>query len=302
MLPITLRQFEYLVAVADSGTIAGAAEQCQVSAVAVGQGLAELDRILGTELTTRRRAKGVTLTPAGEVVAARARKILREIAQLPSHIDAETRRRSRKLRIGVFTSLSTWVIPPLMKFFATEHPDVELEYLEGDIVEMQKSLDAGNIDLFVANRNQLREITGELQMFPVREVKPYVLVAEHHRLSGYPGVRFSDLTGEDFVLLGLNPAYQRMMEILTNYGLGGNVRWQSRNVETVSGIVGSGLAIALQFSFGTNRTSLDGEKLISVPVLDPMPANVAVACIPAGMEMSPTVHAAVEHLRELYQR
>lgn len=302
MLPITLRQLQYLAAIADSGTISAAADQCQVSAVAVRQGLIDLERTLGHTLTLRQRAKGVTLTPEGKVALRHAHNILREVSQLPLSIDMETQRARRKLRVGVFSSLSTWMIPPLLKFLAAEHPDVQLEYVEGDIDLIKKCLNAGDIDVFIANHNQLREDVDKLQEFPIREVQPYILVSEHHRLAHYPGVRFSDLQQENFVLLSLNPAKQRMVEVLDTYDLSANVQWESRNVETVNGIVGSGLAIALQFSFGTDRTSLDGEKLVSVPVLDPMPSNTAVACIPADADISPLVRSAIDHLQLLYRQ
>lgn len=298
MLSVTLRQLEYLVAVADAGTISGAARQCLVSPVAVGQALADLDRQLGAELTRRRRAKGVELTPAGAAVVERARTVLREVAHLPLVIDAEAERRSRRLRIGVFTSLSTWAVPSLLKHFAAVSPDVTVDYLEGDIDQLRRQLDQGEVDMILANRNQLAGNEDGLQVFPVQEVRPYVLVGEGHRLAGSDGVRFSDVDTEDFVLLAVNPAHKLMMEVLDRYGLGDNVRWMSRNVETVNGIVGSGLAVALHFTFGSDRMSLDGERLISVPVIDPMPANESVVCFPAGLKVPPLVEDAIRHLRD----
>lgn len=299
MYPATIRQLEYLVAVADNGTIVGAAEQCMVSPVAVGQALADLDRALGAELTRRRRSKGVTLTPEGEVVVERARVVLREVAHLPMAINAESERRAKRLRFGVFASLSTWAVPSLLKHFAEQAPEVEVDYLEGDIDTLQKSLDQGDIDLFLANRNQLSDGGVGFQVFPIRVLQPYVLMSEHHRLADREGIRFSDVAEEDFVLLALNPAYKLMTDVLSSYGLGENVRWKSRNVETINGIVGTGLAIALQSSFGHNRISLAGEKLVSLPVLDSMPENIAVACIPENIKVSSLVREAIDHLRSL---
>lgn len=298
MLSVTLRQLEYLVAVAEAGTIVGAAQQCRVSPVAVGQALADLDRHLGAELTRRRRAKGVELTSTGEAVVERARTVLREVAQLPLVIDAEAERQLSRLQIGVFTALSTWAVPSLLKHFAVAFPGVTVDYLEGDIDQLRRHLDQGKVDMILANRNQLAGNEEGLQVFPVREVRPYVLLEENHRLAGSSGVRFADVETEDFVLLAVNPAHKLMMEVLDRYGLRDNVRWMSRNVETVNGIVGSGLAVALHFTFGANRMSLDGDRLISVPVIDPMPTNECVVCIPAGLKVPPLVEEAIRHLRD----
>lgn len=294
-----MRQLEYLVAVADTGTIADAAARCLVSPVAVGQALKDLDRSLGAELTKRQRAKGVTLTPAGEAVVDRARNVLREVSQLPLIIDAEVGRQARRLRFGVFASLSTWAVPALLKYFAAKTPEVKVDYLEGDFEVLRKNLEEGEIDFFLANSHQLSLQDSTLQIFPVKEVRPYILVSEHHRLAHRDGIRFSDCIGEDFVLLGLSPAYERMTEILEGHGIAEQVRWHSRNVETVNGIVGSGLAIALHFSFGHRRMSLDGERLVSLPVLDAMPNNVAVVCIPQKMKVSQLVQESIDHLQVL---
>jgi len=74
----SLRQLAYFVAVAEAGTLAGASATLHVSASALSLALDELERALDAQLTVRRRAHGIRLTPAGQETLRRARRLLRE--------------------------------------------------------------------------------------------------------------------------------------------------------------------------------------------------------------------------------
>ena len=75
----TMNQLAAFVAVAEAGTISGAAERLHVSPSALSAAVTELERALQTQLLHRRKAKGVSLSPAGEVVLPRARHLLYRI-------------------------------------------------------------------------------------------------------------------------------------------------------------------------------------------------------------------------------
>lgn len=294
MLNVSLRQLEYLVTVADTGAINAAADICLVSSVAVGHALGELDRALGAQLTNRVRAKGVSLTPAGEVVVAQARKILQDVAQLPLLIDAQSSTVGREMRIGAFASLSSSTIPPLIKHFRKNHPDTEVRFIEGDYDALSSALAAGEIDMFLAHRNQLKP---GVQAFPVRRLKPYVLMAADHPLATEPAVSFDQLRGEDFIRLGLSPALQLMTAVLEEHGLKEQIRWTSHNIETVKSLVGDGLGVALLYSYNQHVQTIAGKKLSSVPISDSGRENFTVVCIPDKIDPSPAVRAVVDFFR-----
>src|SRR2546426_10930223 len=71
----TLRQLQYLVAVADLLSFRKAAERCNVSQPALSAQLAELEAALGVRVFERDRRR-VLLTPAGSGIVERARRLL----------------------------------------------------------------------------------------------------------------------------------------------------------------------------------------------------------------------------------
>ena len=67
MARYTLRQLAHFVAVADTGAISAAALKLHLSQGAVSAAVTELERIFKVQLMVRRKAHGVTLTPAGNI-------------------------------------------------------------------------------------------------------------------------------------------------------------------------------------------------------------------------------------------
>src|SRR5437899_2812892 len=80
----TLRQLECFLAVAESGTIAGAAATLHSSESAVADAVSGLERALRSTLFQRQRARGVTLTSDGLAVLPAARRLLRDAEDVTS--------------------------------------------------------------------------------------------------------------------------------------------------------------------------------------------------------------------------
>jgi DNA-binding transcriptional LysR family regulator len=64
-LRFTLRQLEYLVAVAECGSVALAAERCHVSSPSISAAISQLEQEFGLQLFVRRHAQGLSLTEGG---------------------------------------------------------------------------------------------------------------------------------------------------------------------------------------------------------------------------------------------
>lgn len=83
----TIRQLAAFVAVAETGTISGAAERMHQSQSALAAAVTDLEKALGARLTVRKRARGVQLTPTGEAVLGRARTLLGHTARLQADVE-----------------------------------------------------------------------------------------------------------------------------------------------------------------------------------------------------------------------
>ncbi|HEX8537957.1 MAG TPA: LysR family transcriptional regulator, partial [Cystobacter sp.] len=80
---LTLRQLEYVVAVADVLGFRKAAERCHVSQPALSAQIQQLEDVLGVKLFERDKRR-VLLTQAGEELVSRARRVLTEAGDILS--------------------------------------------------------------------------------------------------------------------------------------------------------------------------------------------------------------------------
>lgn len=79
---ITLRQFRYLIAVAESSSVAAASRMLNIAQSAITKSILELEDTLRVQLFER-TPKGMLLTPDGHRFLASARKVLSSVADRP---------------------------------------------------------------------------------------------------------------------------------------------------------------------------------------------------------------------------
>lgn len=122
-------QLQYLIAVAEQGSLRLAAQNLGVSASAVSKGLKELEDVAQVVLFER-HARGYVLSAAGRMLLARARTILmemdaalREMRQMQAHVVSE-------LSIGITPWIMHSILPTVLQRFKALRPDVRLRIHE----------------------------------------------------------------------------------------------------------------------------------------------------------------------------
>ncbi len=141
-----LRQLAYFEAVVRHGGFSRAAEQLHIAQPAVSAQIRRLERELGTALlerTTRR----VTLTPAGELVLARARSALAQVEGARADLAELATVTRGQLRIGATQLLASIDLPRALAGFHRRYPAVTIALRSGLIADLLADLDAGRIDV-----------------------------------------------------------------------------------------------------------------------------------------------------------
>jgi DNA-binding transcriptional LysR family regulator len=125
--PVDLKALRALVAVADQGSFRGAARATGYTQSAVSHQIALLERALDAPLFTRPGGRGaVSLTSAGEVAYRRARRILGEVDSLGADVAVLQSGARQILRIGVFQTVTTELLPRVLRTLRENRPDVEV--------------------------------------------------------------------------------------------------------------------------------------------------------------------------------
>jgi DNA-binding transcriptional LysR family regulator len=138
-------------AVARTGSITAAAEELHYAQASVSHHLARLQEQVGATLT-RRVGRGIVLTPEGELLAGRAREILRQIGAAESEVGALSRQLHGRLRIAAFQSALLSLVPPALASVRATHSDIELELRESHPEDSLVLVRANEIDVAIVHR------------------------------------------------------------------------------------------------------------------------------------------------------
>lgn len=194
----TLRQLQYIVAIAETGKFGDAAEALHVSQPSLSAQVAEMEQALGTVLVERSR-RGALLTPAGAEVVRRARNILRDMEDLKAVAKMGSSALSGRLRLGVLPTVGPYLLPLAAKGLHKRFPDLRLSVREERTVDLDEHLQAGELDAVISSVQDHSQV-GHVPLFTERL---YICTPPEHPLSQGEGpVGLSDLKGEALLTLG----------------------------------------------------------------------------------------------------
>ncbi|WP_137121804.1 LysR family transcriptional regulator [Segeticoccus rhizosphaerae] len=294
MSEITLRQLEYFVAIADSGTLSGAATNCHVSQAAVSLALSDLERGLGVQLVIRRRAKGAAVTPAGRILAVRARRILSETLEFAAFGESLQGRLNGPMSVGCYSAYSSRVAPPLIQYFAEEHPAVSFDLVEGSSTDLQEALLSGRLDAVLILRGH---VLPQVQFESVVEMRPGVLLPAGHRLAGQDAVSLADLQDESVILSAVRPADTFVLAMMQEVGVEPHVAWRSESTEAIRSMVGRGFGYAVLLSAWPGLVTQEGKALVFKPIAEDVPTNAFVLAYPRGTSLTEKHHILLDFCR-----
>ena len=142
------RQLRYLVAVADCLSFTHAADACFVSQPSLSAGIKELEGGLGVKLFERDRSR-VLLTPIGESLVARARRLLAETEDFVALATTAAKPMTGVLHFGAIPTIAPFVLPGLVASLRESAPELRLMLREDTSAKLADQLRDGTLDFAV---------------------------------------------------------------------------------------------------------------------------------------------------------
>ncbi len=156
LLRVDFQSLRLLLAVAQTGSITQAAQQCHLALGAASTRLRELEERLGTTLLVR-QARGTVLTEAGERVVRRARVIERELAQLGLELQDLKNGAAGHVRVVANMSSIAAVLPADLTDFLKAHPGVQIDLSEQTSRDIQSLVADGQADIGILTSPSFRQ-------------------------------------------------------------------------------------------------------------------------------------------------
>jgi LysR family transcriptional regulator, low CO2-responsive transcriptional regulator len=148
---MTLRQLATFLAVAESGSVKGAAARLFVTQPAVSAVIGALQRELGVELLSH-ASRGVHVTPAGSVLASYARQILGLLDEAATATSGAADLGRGRVRLGAVTTAGENLMPTAIASFRAARPTAEVSLEVGNSGHVWERLEAHEVDVVIGGR------------------------------------------------------------------------------------------------------------------------------------------------------
>ncbi len=142
---ITLRQLEFALAVAKHRHFKRAAEECNISQSALSLGIAELEKQLDTQIFERNN-KQVLITPIGEDILIRARRVFSEVNDLTTRAHSHQTPLAYPMTVGIIPTIAPYLLPKVLPALQEQYPDFRIKVVEKQTERLLEQVRFGHID------------------------------------------------------------------------------------------------------------------------------------------------------------
>ncbi len=194
----TLRQLQYLVAVADTGKFHEAARMLNVSQPSLSAQIAEAEQQLGAILVERGR-HGAFMTPLGDEVVRRARTILTQVEDLKAFTLRPAGEVAGRYRLGTVSTIGPYLLPGAVRELHRLFPELRMSVRESRTADLNERLNDGRLDMIISTPED-HTSSAFMELF---EETLFVCAAQEDELSAKKGpVDLDALRGRELLSLG----------------------------------------------------------------------------------------------------
>lgn len=140
------------MSVAQNKSFTKASKELFISQPAITKHIQELELQYKTPLFERTKNR-ILLTKAGELLMLHASELCRRYRQLDFEMNMLTNHLTGTLNFGASTTISQYLLPPILASFILKFPDIKISLLNGNSREIEQALADGKITLGMVESN-----------------------------------------------------------------------------------------------------------------------------------------------------
>ncbi len=201
-----LKQFNALLAVADTGSFSAAARALHTVQSNISTHVAHLERELDATLVDRSTG---ALTEEGQLVASRARRISAEITALTSDISSLNDEVAGVTKLGIIGTAARWLVPFLVDTMSRRHPKVRMIVVDATTSSLLLQLHSGLLDQAIVG---LPLDDPDVRVDALFNEDRVLVAPGGHHLYGRKSLQLSDLDGEPLLLEPTGTAFRDLLD------------------------------------------------------------------------------------------
>ncbi|HCG8429299.1 DNA-binding transcriptional regulator OxyR [Vibrio parahaemolyticus] len=294
---MNIRDFEYLVALAEHKHFRKAAEACFVSQPTLSGQIRKLEEELGTALLER-SSRRVLFTDSGLQLVDQAKRILSEVKTFKDMASGQSGAMTGPMHIGFIPTVGPYLLPKILPQLKEEFPELELFLHEAQTHQLVRQLEEGKLDCLV--------LASVAETAPFKEIEVYneplsVAVPCGHEWAQLDQVDMLELNGRTVLALGDGHCLRdQALGFCFAAGAKDDERFKATSLETLRNMVAAGAGITLlpQLSIPAEKQK-DG--VCYIPAVNPTPSRSIVLAYRPGSPLRARFEALAAKIKAILE-
>ncbi len=292
MLYITLRQYEYIVAVADAGSLTDAAAHLHVSQPSLSVAITRVEQRLGALVFVRGKGAAIEITPFGHQVVAEARGLLGRACRLERKQNTQS-----PFVLACFEDIAPWYLAPALERLEAQFPALEVQVKEGRFSDLATDLAEGRADVAMSYDVGF---DGQFERRSIRRVSPVAFLASDHPLATNVSLSFEELEDHPIILFDEDLSEGFIRNLFDEMRLQPKIKQRVRSLEMMRSLAAHDAGIGISYSCPPGDISYDGKPVTTIPISTSQAAAEIVLVWSRLREMDHQFVEILDHLTETH--
>ena len=275
-----VRDYEYIAAIADQGSITRAAEQLFITQPALTKFLQRIEKELGLSLFVR-KGKQFILTEAGQKYVEVGHEILRLDRKLTEQLKQDGITQKKRVRLGFSMGRFYDLMESVLPAFSEAYPDVQVYASAGTSRKQFDLLRRRELDMAIVTNVEQRmgytylPVEKSYLALAVCEDDHLVELAEPAEGYPFPVIDRAHLRGRRFIMLQANTNSGHLTrELFRRYDIRPNIILELNDVRSVIDSVANGVGASMFMSVAAGNQKIH---YLSVKDVEPISQMVYLA-------------------------
>lgn len=296
-MALSLKQIRYFIATAESGQVSQAAVNLSISQSAITTAIRDLEEAVGAQLFER-TPHGMELTSAGRQFLSHAYDIQKKVEDA-THLNLITSEVAGTLTVAATYTVIGYFLPYHIERLKRQFPRLTIQLFELNRESIEEGLLTNRYDISVLLTSNILnpELATEKLMSSQRRLW---LPAQHHLLSaGSVGLR--DVAEEPYIMLTVDEASHTSLKYWSLTPYRPKITLRTSSIEAVRSLVANGQGVAILSDMVHRPWSLEGRRIETVNLRDPVPSMDVGLAWRRNIEFSPQMEAFRAYFRRAFQ-
>lgn len=271
----TVKQMQYLLALADTLHFGEAAKKCFVTQSTLSAGIRDLEAVLNLQVAERTK-RSVRLTSAGRDIVARSRAIILQTTEMLEAASVGQELLCGTMHLGIIPTIAPFLLPVALPIIRNEFPSLELVLIEDESANIVENLQKGDLDVIVY---ALPYSTVGLQNMDLFEDEFYLTIPSTHKLAKKKSVQLSDFANEEMLLLNHGHCLRdHALAACSSIGHEQARSFDGTSLHTIVQMVAGGIGVTLLPKMAVKSGIARHADLTTIPINDSVQARtIAIA-------------------------